>query len=243
MRSHVARAVRHLRLYNGWRQRDLGDRAGVSRELISRLERGEVSSLSLRTLGRVANALGAVLDVRLRWRGEQLDRLLDARHAAVQAAVTGSLTNAGWAARVEVSFNHYGDRGRVDVLAFHQATRLLLIVEVKTAIGDIQETLGRLDVKTRLGPVLARESGWERPSAAVPALVVADSRAVRRVVLEHAPLFSRYSIRGRSALAWIRQPAGPPPSGLLWYAIGPDSRRATVNSALRVRSRPGSHGT
>lgn len=42
-----------------------------------------------------------------------------------------------------MSFNHYGDRGRYDILAFHPPTGILLVVEVKTGIGDVQATLGR----------------------------------------------------------------------------------------------------
>src|SRR5687767_11933734 len=143
MRSNLPRAVRHLRHQRGWRQADLGGRIGVSRELISRLERGEVRGLTLGSVEKVAVSLGATVDLTLRWHGEQLDRIADAAHAAMQKAVAEELTSLGWLVQVEVSFNHYGDRGRVDVLAFHPSTRVVAAVEVKTALGDLQEALGR----------------------------------------------------------------------------------------------------
>ena len=71
----------------------------------------------------------------------------------------------------ETSFNHYGDRGRIDVMAFHSPLRILLVIEIKTRIQDVQDTLGRLDIKKRIAPILARDRGWD-VAAIVPAFVV-----------------------------------------------------------------------
>jgi hypothetical protein len=84
-------------------------------------------------------------------------------------------------------------------VALHPSTRTLLVVEVKTAIGDLQETLGRLDVKTRLSRQLAAQVAWPEPSAAVPVLLVQGGRTARRVVAEHRALFTRFALRGRAA--------------------------------------------
>lgn len=175
------------------------------------------------------------MDIRLRWHGEELDRLADGAHAALQRSVAEALGAWGWHVQVEVSFNHYGDRGRVDVLAFHAAGRHLAVVEVKTGFGDLQDTLGRLDVKARLGRTIARDLGWIAGGATVPVLVVAESRTARRVVVRHAALFARYSIRGRAAAAWLRTPLPPVPSGLLWFLNSSDSRQATITRGRRVR--------
>ena len=74
-----------------------------------------------------------------------MDRLIDAGHALLQEKAAALVASNGWLVRSEVSFNHFGDRGRVDVLAFHPSARTLIVVEVKTAIGDLQETLGRIE--------------------------------------------------------------------------------------------------
>ena len=178
-----------------------------------------MESVPVRTLGRVVVALGASVDITVRWHGADLDRLIDSAHAQLVQEAVSLLASAGWEARVEVSFNHYGDRGRVDVLGLHRPTGTLLVVEVKTAIGDLQETLGRLDVKARLGRVLASTVAWPSPSCTVPALVVAQSRATRRIVAAHDALFARFDLRGRQAGAWVRRPGfGHQPTGLLWFA-------------------------
>lgn len=238
MHTNVPRAVRFLRIRRSWPQGVLGSRAGVSRELVSRLERGDVAGMTLGSIDRMATALGASVHLQLRWQGEHLDRLMDAAHAAIQQAVAELLTSMGWTVRVEVSFNHYGDRGRVDVLALHPALRILLIVEVKSGLGDLQDTLGRLDVKVRLGPVIARGLGWNNVAAVMPALVIGDSRLARRTVSDHEALFALLALRGRAALAWLRLPTRPMPSGLLWFLNRPDSRQATIRRGQRAFKRP-----
>lgn len=110
----------------------------------------------------------------------------------------GELRAAKWEVLVEYSFNHYRDRGTVDVEAWHAATRTLLIIEVKTRVADIQELIGRLDIKCRVvPPLLRRERGWE---AARPGrmLVLAESRMNRRAVEQHEDTFSVVCHSGRS---------------------------------------------
>ncbi len=207
----------------------------MSRQVISRIERGQVGRVQAATLVRIVEALEATIDMTVRWQGEQLDRLTDAAHAHVVESAAATMRGCGWLTRVEVSFNHYGDRGRVDLLAFHPSARILLVAEAKSAIGDTQDTVGRLDVKTRLGSKLAEAEGWGTPARVVPALVVADSRTARRVLRRHEAAFSRFDVRGRSALAWLRRPAGPVPSGLLWFTNLPDSLGRGITRGNRVR--------
>lgn len=151
LQTNVPRSIRAIRHRKGWRQADLANSSGTSREIISRLERGGLHGVTLGSLETVAEALGATLALVLRWEGAELDRLADAAHARLQEQVAGALERLGWLVRIETSFNRYGDRGRVDVLAHHPVARTLLVIEVKSAIGDLQETLGRLDVKVGLG--------------------------------------------------------------------------------------------
>jgi transcriptional regulator with XRE-family HTH domain len=236
LRSNVPRALRHLRRRRRWRQADLGAMSGSSRATVSRIERGGLRGVPVGLIERLADALDASIELTMRWQGEQLDRLIDAGHAVLQEHTAALLASNGWLVRSEVSFNHYGDRGRVDVLAFQPPTRALLVVEVKTAIGDLQETLGRIDIKARLGATLAQSAGWDVPQAVVPALVLADRRGARETVAQHEALFTRYATRGRAALAWIRHPRAPAPAGLLWFVSVPDSHGASVTRGRRVRT-------
>lgn len=248
LRTNVPGAIRLLRRRKRWRQRDLAARANVSRATVSRIERGEVASMPLRALVRVSTALDASLGLTVRWQGEELDRLADAAHAAVIEACVKQLQERGWETRTEVSFNHFGERGRVDVLAHDIPSGTLLIVEGKSAVGDTQETTGRLDVKARLGRMLAEQVGWDPPRAVVAALVVADSKRSRRIVADYPGAFARFSVRGRRALAWLRRPTSPSPSGLLWFVKLPNARRVSITRFTRVRTRqsggarsPGEH--
>jgi len=122
----------------GWTQSVLGARSGASRQLISRIERGDLAAIPVGTLRRVAAELDGTLTLQIRWRGEELDRLVDAVHARLQQATSGLLLSLGWLVRVEVSFNHYGDRGRVDIIAIHPTLRIVLVIEIKSGLGDLQ---------------------------------------------------------------------------------------------------------
>lgn len=202
------------------------------------MERCHLASVPMRTLVRLTDALDATIDLTVRWQGEQLDRLTDAVHAHIVESGAATLRACGWLTGVEVSFNHYGDRGRVDLLAFHPTLRLLVVGEAKSAIGDTQDTVGRLDVKARLGPMLGEREGWAEPVRVVPALILAESRTARRVLQRHEAAFARFDLRGRSALAWLRHPKadGRVPSGLLWFTNVPDSLGGSVTRGKRVRT-------
>jgi Holliday junction resolvase-like predicted endonuclease len=161
-----------------------------------------------------AAALNAHVVVELRLDGER--PLVDARHAAIQDWVVRLLRGTGWLVDSEVGFNHYGDRGRIDVLAYHPALRLLLVIEVKTRIEDVQDVLGRMDVKRRIASNLARERD-RHVTAVVPALLVMEGRTARRHVAAHEGLFGGFDLRARGAIAWMKRPARPAPSGILAF--------------------------
>ena len=86
---------------------------------MARMEQGRGDRLPYDTLAPIAGALGARVVVRLDWQGERLDRLIDARHAALIELVVRELTSLGWLCATEVTFSVYGERGSIDVLAFH----------------------------------------------------------------------------------------------------------------------------
>src|SRR5215213_6645375 len=136
-----------LRVRQRLRQEDLARAVGVSQTLISRVERGQGERLTCATIGRICARLGARLTVRVDWNGEALDRLLDAGHAGLVAQLAEILGTAGWAIVPEATFAIGGERGSVDVLAWHEASASVLIVEVKSVVPDIQGMLAPLDRK------------------------------------------------------------------------------------------------
>jgi hypothetical protein len=106
-----------------------------------------------------------------------------------------------------VTFNNFGDRGSADIVAWHPATRTLLIIEVKTRIGDVQATASTFERKVRILPgVLAREEGWD-PAVVGRMLVIADTRANRAIVREHQQIFaSIWPELTAATRRWIRKP-------------------------------------
>jgi hypothetical protein len=71
----------------------------------------------------VAEALGATVEFVIRWDGEGLDRLLDEGHATLVDRVVAWLRAHGWEVAVEVSFARAGERGSIDILAWHPVRR------------------------------------------------------------------------------------------------------------------------
>ena len=149
--------IRAVRIKKGWRQFDLAGRAGVSRAAVSRVESGNIGGLSVDHLVVIANALDVRAELVLRWRGGELDRLLNSRHSALHEAVARYFADLpGWIIAPEVTFAVFGERGAIDILAWHPAMRALLVIELKTEIVDVNELIGTLDRKRRLAARIAR---------------------------------------------------------------------------------------
>lgn len=211
-----------------------------------RVEAGRAGRLSIDTLRAIATALGAEAVVLVRYRGAELDRLLDAGHARLQDRWKRRLEKYGWTVWVEVSFNQYGDRGRVDLLAWHPRGKVVVIVEVKTVVADLQSLLGSLDVKVRVAPHILKRLGILAGVSVVPALAVADTTTNRRRIRAHESLFDRYAIRGSAALAWLRAPHATRAGVLLFSALpevaGNDLRQPERQRVRRSTTRPRSIG-
>jgi transcriptional regulator with XRE-family HTH domain len=204
----VGLAVRALRLRRGWRQLDVADAVGVARSVIARVERGGADTVTLRLLDRIAQRLDARLDVRLLWQGEAMDRLLDARHAALVEAVVRTLASLAWLTAVEVSFSIRGERGGVDILAFHAPSRSLLVIEVKSVVPDIQAMLLTLDRKLRLARQIARERGWDAATVSVVLVLPNDRTARRRLAAVGATIRTALPDGNVPIRRWLKRPTG-----------------------------------
>jgi transcriptional regulator with XRE-family HTH domain len=229
----AVRARRHAR---GWRILDLAAAAGVGATVCSMLERGLAGRLTVHTARAIGAAVNLPLDWDVGWQRQDVDRLLDADHAALAAHWVRRLEQFGWLVRTEVSFNRYGDRGRIDLLAYSPVGGVLLMIEIKTVVVNAQDLLGGVDVKRRVAPFVARELGW-RPRLVVSAIFVAEGSSARRHVAALEPLFQRFSSRGQAAVSWLRNPVGSPP-GLLIFTKLPSDGGVDARRAGRRRVRP-----
>lgn len=207
----------------------------MSQSEISRIELGQIEALPVAKLERVVLALGAALDVRIRWNGEAMDRLLDAAHAAVVEAVVVLLERSGWAVTPEVTFAIRGERGSIDVLGLRPTTDDLLVVEVKSVIPDLQATLALLDRKARLAPLIARDRGLPTSLRVSRLLVLAASGTNRRRVEAHgAMLTAALPQRGRTVVRWLRGISSTPGTvaGLLFLS---STQAAGARRQQRIR--------
>ena len=187
----------------------LGEIAAMSSSAVSRVERGRGDRLSLRALTSLAGALGARVSVRILWQGEELDRLLDGDHARLVEWIVRRLMIEGWIPVPEVTFHVRGERGSIDVLAWHPPSRHLLVVEVKSVVPDVQAMLAGVDRKARLAPVIARDRGWAVRFVS-RILVLPNDRTARRRLDQFGATFARaFPARTVELRRWMRAPDQP----------------------------------
>ena len=233
----LAAAIRQIRMSRGWRQVDLAERSGTSQAAVSRVERGRLGTLSVARIRAIGAALDIRVDIAPRWRGGELDRLLNRRHSALHESVARSFA-ARWPAWIlapEVSFSIYGERGAIDILAWHPGRRALLVIELKTEIVDVNELLATLDRKRRLASRIAAERGWDATTVSA-LLIVEGSRTNRRRIAAHETILrAALPDDRRTVLPWLRDPIGRIAGITSW----PDSHHAadkpTTGSKRRVR--------
>jgi transcriptional regulator with XRE-family HTH domain len=228
----VGRSLRALRRRRHLRQADVGLAARVSRSLVSRVERGHVDRLTLRALESIAAALGARVDLRLSWNGEALDRLLDADHALLVEGMSRRLRGLGWHVAVEVSFNVFGERGSIDLLGYHESTRIALVVEVKSVVPDLQATIVSLDRKARLAVRIAADRGWPATAAGRLLVLPADRTARRRVALHAETFGAAYPARSSEVKRWLADPGRAAFAGLLFVS---GARHASARHRVACR--------
>ena len=226
--------IRRLRHRAGMTQAEVAAAAGTSDATISRIERGHLAGSTLGALRRIGATLELRLDVRPRWRGGELDRLLDAEHASLGEAVAAAVGRRGWAIRPEASFSIYGEHGSVDLLAFHPGHRALLVVELKTQVTDLQDTLTTLDRKRRLATRIGADLGWRADSVS-SWLVILETRTNRRRVADHRTLLrSAFPADGRRMRRWLGDPDDAIRALSLWPIRQPRRSWPSVSE-----SRPG----
>ncbi len=214
----------------------MAERAGTSPSTISRIERGHLGTLAIDTLLAVAAALEIKIDFMPRWRGGDLDRMLAAGHGQMHEQMARLLLrHTAWIAVPEVSFSVYGERGVIDILAFHPARRELLVIELKTQLVDVQELLSAVDRYRRLAPRLAADRGWV-VRATSTWVVMRDTTTNRRRVAAHATVLrTALPDDGRTLRRWLRDPAGRLAALSFLPDVHPGTARTTSTGQHRVR--------
>ena len=236
--QRVGAALRATRIKRGWRQVDLARKARVSASIVSLLERGHLASVSVAAFRRVTAALEVRAEVSIWLPHGELDRLTKAGHAALHEALARYLQQMpGWLHAPEVSFAVFGERGVIDILAYHQPSGSLLVIELKTELVSLEDVLMTMDVRLRHAATIARERGWE-PRTVNAWVVMAESRTNRRRVAAHsAALRSAFPSNGHAVRSWMLRPAGTMRALSFWTDSQVAAARRAVGAPRRVRLR------
>jgi transcriptional regulator with XRE-family HTH domain len=194
----LAAELRTARLQSGLSLRALASASGLSSAQVSRIERGLVRGVSLRSL----TVLFTVLGMRLSARPDPLGSpIRDAAHARLLDRLRWNLGD-GLRMRLEVPVGLAGDLRAWDAqLHDGEATTK---VEAETVLYDVQAMERRIAVKMADDQV-------ERVL-----LVVARTRRNRQVIAEFRKLLAhRYDLSARATLITLRAGRLPPRSSLL----------------------------
>ena len=68
----------------------------------------------------------------------------------------------GWVHAPEVSFAFYAERGVIDILAFHEPTGSLLVIELKTEFVSLEDLLGTMDIRMSHAADIAGSAAGDR---------------------------------------------------------------------------------
>lgn len=143
----IGREIRDARTAAGISQAFVGTRVGVSHTQVSRLERGLVSTASVRVLARLCRSVGLELAVRAYPGG---DALRDAAQVRLLERLRRHLhPGLGW--RTEVPLPIAGDRRAWDAVV--SGPSWSVAVEAETRLSDLQALLRRLELKRRDGGI------------------------------------------------------------------------------------------
>ncbi len=229
----LSSAIRAVRLRKGWRQADVARAARLSASSVSRAEGARITSLRLDAITRIAAALDIRIDVVPRWRGGELEQLLNSAHSAMQEQVSRILAHLPqWVFQPEVSFAIYGERGAIDILAFHPASGSLLVIELKTSLIDVGGLIAQVNRYTRLATRVATQHGWRATTVSCWVIVRDSSTNRRRAASATMALRTAFPDDGRRMRAWLHEPRGSVRA--MSYLLPSSGRVSTPARRVRV---------
>ena len=204
---HLGSVLRTVRIHRRLRQADIARIARVSPTAVSKLERGHFGSTSIDVLRSIAAAIEVRIHLVPRWRGGDLEWVLNRRHSALHERLAERIGRMpGWVSAAEVSFSIYSERGIIDRLAFHRGRQMLAVFEIKADLSDPAGVIAQVDRYRRVALQVGRDRGWIAKDVSCW-LIVADTVTNRRRLGAHAQLLREaFPFPTRELRRWLVDP-------------------------------------
>ena len=191
--------LRRARQQYGLSQTVVGRAAGLSPSQVSRIERAQTKSLSIRQAGRLLSVVGLELSARAYPSGPPIR---DAAHRALLDRFRARLGSGVWC-RFEVPVGRPGDRRSWDTVIAVAGARIA--VEAETRPRDVQELQRRLASMMR-----------DDPSISSLILLLSDTRHNRALVRDHGEVMrADLSLPASAILADLAEGRNPGGSGVV----------------------------
>jgi transcriptional regulator with XRE-family HTH domain len=235
----IGAIVRSGREMQRWTKTSLGERSGVSRQMVEAIESGKANP-SLDVIGSLLDALDIELDIVPRGPVDLAGSgPADAAHAICSAYIQRRLVAAGWRVEREVRISDRRYLGWIDILAFHEPSATLVVIEVKTRIDDVGAIERSLDWHVRNAGRAAERCGWRPRHVVAWVLALASDEvddAIRRTRELWATSFPARAPAMRAiATDPTTLPSGPSRRGVA--LIDPMSRRRDWLIRTRIDGR------
>jgi transcriptional regulator with XRE-family HTH domain len=230
-RATIGRTVRSMRMLRGWTQADLGERSGMGRMMVSRIE-GGMSAIDADVLERLGVAFG--VPVLLGFGRDPMEDVADAGHLAIQELALRLARAAGFTAQFELATRPQTPRHSIDVAVADDRRRIAIVIECWNTFGDIGAAARSTARKVaELEALVAR---WGEDIAVSSVWIVRDTARNRELIARYPEVFrSRFP---GSSVAWVAAltAGGPIPTdaGLVWCDLRATrifARRAVPSSA------------
>ena len=202
--TSLARVCRDRRTRLGITQAQLGQRAGLDRAYIAKIERGRANP-TFDAAERIVRALGLEVDLLVEQPmiiGERTSS--DRVHGWCSGYVDRRLVSRGWLTAREERIDAADGRavGWIDLLAFDPLTATLLIIEIKSRLDDIRAVERQLGWYERHALLVAKRNGWS-PRRVVSCLLLLHSEQVERSLLGWRDVVARAFPTGADDLATL----------------------------------------
>lgn len=164
--------VRDLRLGRAWSVANLAQRAGLSPDMVYRIEAG--APTSAQTAARLAVALERRLEIALvdHRRREGPNLAVDVIHSAMGELEAAHLRHRSFSVGLDEPYQHFQFAGRADLIAWDVNRRVFLHLENRTRFPDFQEMAGSFNAKRAyLGAAIAARVGVRRWASETHVLV------------------------------------------------------------------------